>query len=93
MRSRARWIEKGEKSNSYFCTLEKMRLEKKNACHAFFLIEYILIYHRLMKILEICVRRTFKLRNLIKPIDRLSSGKSPGPDGRTPEFYKFEGLE
>lgn len=28
VRSRARWIEKGEKSNNYFCRLEKRRQEK-----------------------------------------------------------------
>lgn len=28
IKSRARWIEKGEKSNNYFCRLEKRRQEK-----------------------------------------------------------------
>lgn len=124
VRSRARWIEKGEKSNSYFCRLEKRRQEKNaikslfvngnvNNCPKIISSEIFKFYSTLYSsafsetdcnnffdriytnipqidehFRDLC-EADIKIEELDKAIDKLSSGKSPGPDGLTPEFYKF----
>ncbi len=123
-RSRARWIEKGEKGNNYLCRLEKKRQENNSInslyvngvintspkmisseifqfysslysssfsesdCNIFFNNIHSSIPQLEQETKDLC-EADIKIEEVDKAINKLCSGKSPGPDGLTCELYKY----
>ncbi len=124
VRSRARWIEKGEKSNNYLCRLEKKRQET-NYIHSLYVNGVIntspkiissdifqfysslysssfsesdcnILFNNIHSSIPQLEQETkdlceadIKIEEVDKAINKLRSGKSPGSDGLTCEFYTF----
>uniref|UniRef100_A0A3B3HKX7 Reverse transcriptase domain-containing protein n=1 Tax=Oryzias latipes TaxID=8090 RepID=A0A3B3HKX7_ORYLA len=123
IRSKAKWMEDGEKNSTYFFNLEKSRQRKKtitklqienslvddqnnikdyitnfykNLYTSQYSYQNTLLFERLIYDKVPKIDKTFRdlmeseltIDELDKAVSQMASGKSPGPDGITAEFYK-----
>ncbi len=101
IRSRAKWIEDGERSTSYFCRLEKRRQERLSIkallIHGQVITDQVTKYffdhikdfipHIDYDFVALC-DADITSDGLDKAVSSLSLDKSPGCDGLTANFYK-----